>query len=317
MKLKTQKNSSATVALAAVLSLVFLPTGLLYAQRVGSARAVASEKVNGNVNLNAARPFETGEELVYVAEFSRSLLKKVDVADFRFSVNRVPASQKIGDRQSTQEKGGAYLLKLNGVISSRGFFSKLFNLHFREEIESTVEPTSFQVKRTMKTDEQGKRVRVSESTYDNGVVHWVERDPKNPANGVREASAKFQGQVQDLLSAIYYLRTQPLEPGKTLVVNISDSGRVFRVPVRVVEKKRMKTALGRVETVRTDAEVFGANGMIPSEGHFWIWFTNDSRHIPVSARIKNEYGTFEITLRKVLQNPAAKPAMSRAADLSQ
>ncbi len=33
-------------------------------------------------------PFEPSEELVYVAEFSRSLLKKIDVADFRFSARR-------------------------------------------------------------------------------------------------------------------------------------------------------------------------------------------------------------------------------------
>jgi Protein of unknown function (DUF3108) len=274
---------------------------LVYAQRTNER----SDAAGSSVALAAAPPFEVGEELVYLAEFSRALLKRVDIADFRFSVSREPSLPEVSERELVPDNGRhSYLLKLNGTVTSRGFFTKLFNLHFREEIESTVESAPFRVRRTRKTDEQGKRERTSETTYDHGTVHWVERDPKNPANGVREASARFEGQVQDLLSAIYYLRTQPLEPGKTFVVTVSDSGRVYQVPVRVVEKKRMKTALGRIEAVRADADVFGADGMIPSEGSFWIWFTNDHRHIPVSARIKNEYGTFDITLRKVIQTPA-------------
>jgi hypothetical protein len=87
---------------------------------------------------------------------------------------------------------------------------------------------------------------------------------------------------------------------------------VYQVPVRVVEKKRMKTALGRVETLRVDPEVFGPNRMVPTEGRFSIWFTNDNRRIPVSARIKNKYGTFDVTLRNVLKNPTPREPLATA-----
>ena len=36
---------------------------------------------------HAARQFERGEELVYEAEFSRALLRGIDVADFRLSAS--------------------------------------------------------------------------------------------------------------------------------------------------------------------------------------------------------------------------------------
>jgi hypothetical protein len=159
-------------------------------------------------------------------------------------------------------------------------------------------------------DEQGKRARTSESTYTNGNVFWIERDPTNPSRTPRTASAPFSGQIQDVLSAIYFLRTQPLEVGKTLNVTISDSGRVYDVPVRVVEKKRVKTVLGRVEAVRVDPDLYGPNKMIATDGEFSIWFTNDTKKIPVSARIKTEYGTFDITLKKVIQNSPARVALS-------
>jgi hypothetical protein len=115
--------------------------------------------------------------------------------------------------------------------------------------------------------------------------------------------AKFAGQVQDVLSAIYFLRTQKLEVGRIFDVTVSDSGVVYQIPVQVVEKKQKKTALGRVEAFRVDPQVFGPNRMLSGEGQFSIWITNDSRRVPVSARIKLKYGTFDITLRKVTRNP--------------
>jgi hypothetical protein len=255
-----------------------------------------------------AATFENGEELVYIGEFSRALLKKLDVADFRFTSGKYERAENVG--AGAGDGARDYSLKLTGDVSSRGFFSKLFNLHFRERIESIVEPSTFTVSRTKRVDEQGKRARTSESTYTNGNVFWIERDPTNPSRTPRTASAPFSGQIQDVLSAIYFLRTQPLEVGKTLNVTISDSGRVYDVPVRIVEKKRVKTVLGRVEAVRVDPDLYGPNKMIATNGEFSIWFTNDTKRIPVSARIKTEYGTFDITLKKVIQNSPARVALS-------
>jgi uncharacterized protein DUF3108 len=283
---------------------------------VGSS-FVDAQKATGSSNGNTARTareivrthaFENGEELVYVAEFSRAVLKKMDVADFRFTAAR----EKSIDSGVSQGSGdAAYSLKFTGDISSKGFFSKLFNLRFREQVESIVEPASFTVQRTKRTEEHGKRARTSEAVYDRGKVFWTERDPNNPSRTPRTASTSFSGRVQDVLSAIYYLRTQPLAMGKTLELSISDSGRVYQVPVRVVEKKRMKTILGRVEALRVDAEIYGTNRMIDGKGQFSIWFTNDRRRIPVGARVKTEYGTFDITLRKVIQNSTPREYLTK------
>lgn len=249
-------------------------------------------------------PFEPGEELVYEAEFSRALLRKVDVADFRFSASRTAIIQgSKAESPEAEDKGAGYSLMFTGDVSSKGFFSRLFNLRFRQRVESIVDPVSFTVQNTKKLDQQGKRVRASEAIFDKtrGQVVWTERDATNVARATRTVSSEFSGQVQDVLSAIYYLRTQSLEPGKRLELSISDSGKVYRVPIRVAEKKRLKTVLGRVAAVRVDAELFGPKGMIGSNGQFSIWFTDDAKHIPVSARIKNEYGTFDIKLKKILQ----------------
>jgi uncharacterized protein DUF3108 len=257
------------------------------------------------IRATSERPFEPAEELVYEAEFSRALLRKMDIADFRFTANRTPLNQPVKNSHSTAlEKPAAYALVFKGDISSKGFFAKLFNLRFRERMESIVDPITFGVQNTKRLDEQGKRIRSSEAVFDSvaGKVVWTETDPRNPSRPPRIVSSEFTGPVQDILSAIYYLRTQPLQVGKTMELVISDSGQVYKVPIRVAEKKRMKTVLGKVSAMRLDVELFGSRGMIEGDGQFSIWFTDDARRLPVGARVKNEYGTFDIKLRKVLRN---------------
>jgi hypothetical protein len=247
----------------------------------------------------AARHFELGEELHFEAEFSRAVLRKLDVADLKFRATRTPLEQ-------TNDGSKPYALTLNADVASKGFFARLFDIKFRERVESTVEPISFTVQKTTILDESGKRVRTTESTFDRsqGKMTWTSRDPNNPSAEPRSASADFSGQLQDVLSAIYFIRTQPLAVGKSFEVFVGDGGRVYKIPVRVVDKKRMKTILGRVDVLRVNPELFGPERLIDDEkGEFTIWITDDAKHIPVGGRVKTDYGTFDIKLKRIITNP--------------
>jgi Protein of unknown function (DUF3108) len=247
-------------------------------------------------------PFEPAEQLFYEAEFSRSIFRKLDVADFKFSVGRTLLSDPATSVDGAKNEA-PYSLVFNAEVSSKGFFTRLFNLNFRERVESVVEPGSFTMQRTKIHDEQGKRVRTTEAVFDRskGKMSWTQRDPNNPSREPRHIVTDFSGQLQDVLSAIYFIRTKPLEVGKSFEVFIGDGGRVYQIPVRIVEKKRMKTVLGRVDVVRVDPELFGPDRLIDSEkGHFSLWITADHRRIPVVAKVKTDYGTFDIKLKRII-----------------
>lgn len=254
----------------------------------------------GVAQKSVRKPFEPHEELHFEAEFSRALLRKLDVADLKFHASSTP---------SRSPNDQAYSLTFKADISSKGFFARLFNIKFRERVESIVEPITFTVQKTTILDETGKRVRASESTFDRsqGKMTWTLRDPNNPASEPRQETAEFSGQLQDVLSAIYFIRMQPLEVGKTFDVFIGDGGRVYRTPVKVVgRKKRMKTAVGRVDALRLTAELFGPERLIDNEkGEFSLWITDDARRIPVRGRVKTDYGTFDINLKRVITTPPA------------
>jgi hypothetical protein len=244
----------------------------------------------------ARLPFEPSEELVYEGEFSRAILRGINVAELRFTANRAQLSA-----QPNTGTTAPTVLRFSLDAVTKGILRKLFGLNYHQHVESTVEPVSFSVLQTTKLDEQGKRKRTSEAVFDQsaGKVVWTERDPNDPKREPRVVASQMSGAVQDIASAFYYLRTQHLEPGKSFEILVSDSGQVYHIPVTISEKKKMKTVIGEVQTLKVEPEIFGDNRLLRGKGKLAIWFTDDARHIPVRARINNELGTLDIKLKRM------------------
>jgi len=230
----------------------------------------------------------SGEHLIYEGDFTKSLLRGVNIAELRFSTEGFD-----------QRNGGLLKLKVEAV--STGLVPKLFGIKFHQLVESHVEPTSLALVRSTRLDEQGNRKRTSETVVDceNGKLTWTERDPNNPERQAKVLSSTLVGTVQDLGSAVYYLRAQKLDPGRTFDLFVSDSGRVYRVPIRVLDRKRMKTILGNLETVRVEPQIFGEGGLVDGKGSVTFWFTDDPLHIPVKAHIESEMGSLDIKLKRI------------------
>lgn len=235
----------------------------------------------------AALPFTRGEELTYQAEFSRALLRGVDVAEFRFTSRSEHIARGADD---------PIVLHLTGDVFSKGLFPRIAGFHFHQHMESTADAEPFTTLKMMRSEEQGKRVRLIEAVFDhpNHKATWTERKPNQ-----RITSVDFTEPIQDVLTAIYFLRIQNLEVGKSFDVLLSDSGRVYRVPVKVTERKNLETAIGRVQAVRIEPAIFGDDALLHTQGQLAIWLTEDDRHLPVRAQLKVDIGTFDIKLKRV------------------
>ncbi len=239
--------------------------------------------------------FVRREELYYEAEFKKGLLRGANIGEFRFSAR--PEQTAAGDP-----------LRLVADVVSKGIFTRLAGIHFHEHVESIVSPDQFSPLRTNKLDEQGKRVRMSDATFDHEKrkVTWTERDP-NQNQPPRITSLDFSEPIQDVLSMIYFVRTQKLEAGKSFEIPVSDSGQVYRVPVAVVERKRINCVLGRVNAIRIEPAMFGEGRMLRGEGKISIWITDDSRRLPVWAHLNLNVGTVDIKLKRITyQNTAGE-----------
>ena len=281
---------------ASLLAVVLLTTVVL--SSVARAKDVPRERTPQPAA--GTLPFGPTEQLVYEGEFSKLLLRGIKIAELRFKVGRR------AEVASAQSEGAAQTLNQSPIIfttdvESKGWFQKLFGINFRFHAESTVEPDSFSVVRTTKKDEQGKRVRTSEAVFDRSAnkVEWTELDPNDPNRPPRVVTAELDGTTHDVISVIYYLRTQQLSPGQTIELVVSDSGQVYKIPVKVfAEKKAIKTALGKVSVLRLDVYAFGQGRPIEGEGKMSLWLTNDARRIPVRAKLSNDMGTLSISLKE-------------------
>ncbi|MCU1287999.1 MAG: hypothetical protein JWN60_228 [Acidobacteria bacterium] len=230
------------------------------------------------------KSFSVGETLVYEGKFSK-IIKGIAVVDLSFSV--LQADDK-----------NNFLIK--SEARSKGSLLKLFRYSFLQQINSTVDAQKFQVLKTVKRDVQDKRVRDSEAVFNYGEsrVTYVETDPNDPMRPPRRIASEIKANVQDMVSGIYSLRLLPLAVGKSFEVSISDSGLVYKIPVRVTARELQKTIYGKIWCFRVEPEVFGTNRLIEKEGSLIIWITDDARRLPVRAQINSDIGRVEVKLKK-------------------
>jgi hypothetical protein len=267
---RLQKLTSLPRVIAAVLFLTLTP-------------ALPQAELTRRVPL----PFERGEELIYSGEFTRGLLRGVEVAELRFTATSEQVARGTDD---------AIVLHLTGDAKSKGLFTRIAGFKFHHHVESKADAQPFTVLRTDKIEEQGKRRRVLDAEYDHEKrkVIWRERSP-NPQGGAFD----FTEPIQDVLTVIYYLRTQKLEVGKSFAVPVTDAGRVFTVSVAAVEEKEIDTVLGRFDAIRVEPALFGDNSAVRAKGKLSIWVTNDEHRLPVRAQLKVDLGTFDIKLKQI------------------
>jgi hypothetical protein len=232
-------------------------------------------------------PFERGEELLYQAEFTRGLLRGVEVGEIHFKASPENVARGAGD---------SVVLHLTGDIFSKGLFPRIAGFKFHQHVESKADVEPFTALHTDKIEESGKRSRVLEAVFDHNArkVIWREKSP-NPQGGAFD----FEEPIQDVLTVIYYLRTQKLEVGKSFEVPVTDAGKVFRLTVTVKEEKEIDTVLGKVKATRVEPAMFGESKLVRARGQLSIWITQDERHLPVKAQLKVDLGTFDIKLKRV------------------
>lgn len=234
-----------------------------------------------------AKPaFQVGETLIYEGNFSKLILRGLDIAELNFKVEQMPDSED-------------FLVKSEAV--SKGTIAKLFNFKFNQNIESVVDGEKMHILKTAKRDEQNDRIRTSEALFDYEAdkVTYIETDPNDLARPPRVVASRIGENTQDFVSAIYAMRRLPLKVGETFEINVSDSGLIYKVPVRVTAREKQKSVVGKKWCFRLEPEVFGANRLIEKEGSMVIWITDDERRLPVRAHIYTEIGKIVVKLKKV------------------
>ena len=252
------------------------------------AIVAAFGSVLGQQRQDISLPFVDGEQLVYTAEFNRALLRGVDVGELRFSA-------KISPPAAATDKP---VVTLVGDAVTKGFLIRLAGSKFHIHVESVADAKPFVVLQTKGLYEDKRTTINSQAVFDHaaGKAVWTAHEQNHEANAT---TLSFAEPVQDVLTLIYFVRTQDLSPGRPVEVAMIDNGHVYRCVVEVLAGKKMSTALGRVNTVRLEPAIFDGNREVRRRGTLSIWLTDDARHIPVKAQVKASIGTIDIKLKSI------------------
>jgi hypothetical protein len=119
---------------------------------------------------------------------------------------------------------------------------------------------------------------------------------KNLVSGTSKSQeAAIPPCVTDLMSAIFYGGSQPLQPGTSFHLPVADAMRVVDVTMKAEAREQIVTLAGTFQTIRV--QPIADAGVVKNRGNIWIWYTDDDRHMPVQMRARLFWGT--ITMRLV------------------
>jgi len=213
------------------------------------------------------RAFAVGEKLTYVVKW-KGIAGGTAVMEIREIV-------RISDRD-------AYRVTLS--TRSSGFFD-IF-LKIRDFLESYID------KECIFTWKQRKRLRGGKYRADRETIY----DQTNHLAFYRGKKIEIPSCVQDSLSSFYYLRTQKLTEGESIVIDANDDGKNFLVEVKVGKLEKVATSSGRFEACKT--EVLWKRKGKPDIEKSYIWFTNDEKKIPVRIEKQSKSGTITMLLKE-------------------
>ena len=189
---------------------------------------------------------------------------------------------------------GEPVLRLIVMTHSVGLLDKFYRINDR--LESVFDPGTMQSIKFSLDQSHGTRKKHRELVFDhehNTVISKL--------NNEAPEIISIPDDVQDALSSLYYLRAKKnFVVGKTEIIEVHDSGKNWSVEVQALSREKISTLAGKFATikVRTFPKY---EGVFMNSGEIFVWFTDDSRRIPVLMKSTISIGAIVATLSKMEQ----------------
>ncbi len=252
------------------------------------ALILASDLGPGRAQETKPWPLSPGETLTY--EVAWSVFTAGDV---------VATLQKVGE-------GPEDPYEVRTTAHSRGFVSLLYKVD--NEFRSFLDPQTLCSRQISKRINEGRRHKEAQIVFDAArrLAILDERDLANPGAPPKHAENEIPGCVEDVLSAFYFVRSQPLQVGQRFLVPINDGAKTRQVGVDIQARERIETPLGSRVAFRVEPRVYG--DLYRRKGRMLIWFSDDEQRLPVRVKALLSVGAITATLKSVSRQAAPAPA---------
>ena len=264
--------------------------GIRAISRVGAGlAAIVLACLNpGRAQQPLPAPFAPGETLTY--EISWSVFRAGQV---------VVTLSEFG-------KGSGDLYEVTTTARSQGFVSLLYNV--QDEFRSVFDPETLCSRWISKGINEGRRHKETRLMFDTArrLAILDERDLTKANNPTKHAENEIPSCVQDVVTAFYFVRRQPLRVGQQIRVPINDGSKTYEVAAEVQARERIQTPYGTREAFRVEPKVFG--GLYKRKGRMLIWFSDDAQRVPLRIKAMIAVGSITGDLKSVAYpSPSTAP----------
>jgi len=176
------------------------------------------------------------------------------------------------------------------VIESRAQSNRFFSAFYmvRDKVVSHMDARRLFSRYFMKRLREGDYRKNVEIRFDHetGKAHYADGRTFDTMPG-----------IHDVLSAFYYVRTLPLEPGRTWHVRTHSSRKDYPLEVIVHGRERVRVPAGEFDCLVVEPVIQG-EGLFQHEGKLTIWLTDDERRMPVLMKTKVKVGSIDASLKE-------------------
>jgi hypothetical protein len=153
------------------------------------------------------------------------------------------------------------------------FFSKFYQV--RDRYESCMDTTELYSLRYEKHLREGKFKRDETVDFDQVGHKAIYKDKVVP----------IPPMALDVLSAMYYVRTLPLEVGQSIAIANHTDGKNYPLIVKVHGRERVKVDAGEFDCLVVEPILRGP-GVFTQKGRLTVWLTDDDVRMPVMMKSK-------------------------------
>ena len=179
---------------------------------------------------------------------------------------------------------------------SNGFCDTFYKV--RDLNESWVDAKTMTSLGYSKKLREGKFFRDECVVYDKPEKRFLSKTT-NRDRSFSYASGAIPSSVQDVLSSVFYVRTQKLVPGTEIVMDVNTK-QTWPLVVRVIRKERIRTPAGTFDTVLVEPAMRQEGIFIQKGKRLQIWLTDDALKTPVLMKVEVFFGHVTAKLSKML-----------------
>ncbi|KAA3619706.1 MAG: DUF3108 domain-containing protein [Calditrichaeota bacterium] len=173
------------------------------------------------------------------------------------------------------------LVDMNGHpsyhIQTKAWSNKFFSRFFKVEDQAD----SYIDQRGIFSWKFEKRIREGHYKKDTKFIY---DQYKNLAYTPKD-TLEVQPFVQDVLSALYFIRTQDFEPGDTLKVENQSDSKVYPLNVIIHKRETVKVKAGKFKCIVVEPVLRG-EGLFKAKGRIIVHMTDDEKKVPVLMTTK-------------------------------